>query len=405
MSSNILFKNKYLKYKNKYVSLRDTYLNLFDGEGFVYKSHTSNKNKFLNLRKQIEESNLILDDRKTGGFYDPKNKNKYTLLKESKYSNQLGGTTGPIWLPIGEDRLVYPTNDPREPKIERGVIPLGYEDWQFDKSGNLISDKEKYNPTIYTQDKCRDKPIYSIKQSYCDNEDPNLHKDEYNKDNRALGKPDRRSFKYTYKMDEEGRPLNPWGRTGIRGRGVFGYWGPNHSAFPIITRFKRAAPSKELVLDIHRKPIIEMVAIYNSNRKGWAIPGGLKEKGTNLSTEFLTEIAKEELGLIEITPELKDLVDNKMKELSTLFTDGTQIYRDIYADKRNTDNSWHEISVMNYHDPTGDIIGKYRLNSINDSNKLQWISITDSVGIIPMHLEFVYTVRRNILSSWSKVCN
>jgi hypothetical protein len=42
--------NKYLKYKNKYMSLRDMYLNLFDGEGFVNKSHTSNKNKYLALQ-------------------------------------------------------------------------------------------------------------------------------------------------------------------------------------------------------------------------------------------------------------------------------------------------------------------------------------------------------------------
>ncbi len=73
---------KYMKYKNKYLSLRDRYLNLFDGEGFVHKSHTSNKNKFLNLRKQIEEFNLILDDRKTFGFIDPKNKNKYLSLRD-----------------------------------------------------------------------------------------------------------------------------------------------------------------------------------------------------------------------------------------------------------------------------------------------------------------------------------
>jgi hypothetical protein len=44
------------------------------------------KNKFLNLRKQIEEFNLILEDRKTKGFLDPKNKNKYTLLKESIFN-------------------------------------------------------------------------------------------------------------------------------------------------------------------------------------------------------------------------------------------------------------------------------------------------------------------------------
>lgn len=34
-------------------------------------------------------------------------------------------------------------------------------------------------------------------------------------------------------------PLNPFGRTGITGRGLLGRWGPNHAADPIVTRWKR----------------------------------------------------------------------------------------------------------------------------------------------------------------------
>lgn len=34
-------------------------------------------------------------------------------------------------------------------------------------------------------------------------------------------------------------PLNPYGRTGIIGRGLLGRWGPNHAADPIVTRWKR----------------------------------------------------------------------------------------------------------------------------------------------------------------------
>lgn len=35
-----------------------------------------------------------------------------------------------------------------------------------------------------------------------------------------------------------GRPLNPQGRTGLKGRGILGKWGPNHAADPIVTRWK-----------------------------------------------------------------------------------------------------------------------------------------------------------------------
>ena len=34
----------------------------------------------------------------------------------------------------------------------------------------------------------------------------------------------------------DGRPLNPRGRTGMKGRGLLGQWGPNHAADPIVTR-------------------------------------------------------------------------------------------------------------------------------------------------------------------------
>ena len=31
-------------------------------------------------------------------------------------------------------------------------------------------------------------------------------------------------------------PRNPIGRTGLRGRGLLGRWGPNHAADPVVTR-------------------------------------------------------------------------------------------------------------------------------------------------------------------------
>lgn len=34
-------------------------------------------------------------------------------------------------------------------------------------------------------------------------------------------------------------PLNPFGRTGIIGRGLLGRWGPNHAADSLVTRWGR----------------------------------------------------------------------------------------------------------------------------------------------------------------------
>lgn len=34
-------------------------------------------------------------------------------------------------------------------------------------------------------------------------------------------------------------PLNPFGRTGIAGRGLWGRWGPNHAVDSLVTRWSR----------------------------------------------------------------------------------------------------------------------------------------------------------------------
>ena len=38
-------------------------------------------------------------------------------------------------------------------------------------------------------------------------------------------------------------PLNPKGRTGLRGRGVLPHWGPNHIALLVITRSLQRTPA------------------------------------------------------------------------------------------------------------------------------------------------------------------
>ena len=46
----------------------------------------------------------------------------------------------------------------------------------------------------------------------------------------------RASHEGEYLVDVDNRPLNIRGRTGLRGRGVLGKWGPNHAADPVVTR-------------------------------------------------------------------------------------------------------------------------------------------------------------------------
>lgn len=72
--------------------------------------------------------------------------------------------------------------------------------------------------------------------------DPALDKTDFKPQWNAVdGAVDRTSHNGFYELEKinEKRPLNPMGRTGLRGRGLLGRWGPNHAADPILTRWKR----------------------------------------------------------------------------------------------------------------------------------------------------------------------
>lgn len=64
--------------------------------------------------------------------------------------------------------------------------------------------------------------------------------------NQLDGAVSRISFVGEYKI-ENGVPLNPFGRTGICGRGLLGRWGPNHAADPIVTKWKRDSSNAKTI--------------------------------------------------------------------------------------------------------------------------------------------------------------
>lgn len=72
--------------------------------------------------------------------------------------------------------------------------------------------------------------------------------------------------------------MNIRGRTGLKGRGVLGKWGPNHAADPIVTRWKRDGDGKVVKDAASGKPILQFVSIQRGDTKEWAIPGGKKEE-------------------------------------------------------------------------------------------------------------------------------
>ena len=118
-----------------------------------------------------------------------------------------------------------------------------------------------------------------------------------------------------------GAPLNPRGRTGIKGRGLLGKWGANHAADPIVTRFHPVTAKLQVV-------VIERVDTHI-----WALPGGMVDPGEDVDATLRREF-DEEAGNLKDEVEKQNFRD-LMREL---FADGKLVYRGYVDDPRNTVN-------------------------------------------------------------------
>ena len=101
---------------------------------------------------------------------------------------------------------------------------------------------------------------------------PNRFADAPLPDDAAKEPPESVSRRITYEgaiiFDEAtGRPLNPRGRTGLKGRGILGKWGPNHAVDPIVTRVHPRTNKLQVV--VARRPDTDELAL----------PGKFMEKG------------------------------------------------------------------------------------------------------------------------------
>ena len=133
-------------------------------------------------------------------------------------------------------------------------------------------------------------------------------------------------------FDEHGAPLNPEGRTGLRGRGLLGKWGPNHAADPIVTRHSPLTG------------VVQVLCILRKDTNQWSLPGGIGRPGESVSVT--TRKGLMACGSFKHrskkTEEFKSLVDE-------LLSHGVPVYTGYSDDPRNTDNAWMESKVVHFH--------------------------------------------------------
>lgn len=127
-------------------------------------------------------------------------------------------------------------------------------------------------------------------------------------------------------------PVNPFGRTGMCGRGLLGRWGPNHASDLIVTRTNPNDDSKT-----------DFVAIKRRDNGEWALPGGMVNLGERVSNAAIREFKEEALRCLgkddeEPNSEKRSAAESKaVKSLDSIISNGGDIiFKGYVDDPRNT---------------------------------------------------------------------
>ncbi|WAR03096.1 NUDT9-like protein [Mya arenaria] len=259
---------------------------------------------------------------------------------------------------------------PRTQDVKRFIVPDDKVPWSVDFP--------EYDPIDYTSKSVASQPVWA------DSPDPATI--TFNCIDKSCNS-DRRSNEGNYQVIN-GCPRNPRGRTGCKGRGTLGKWGPNHAADPIVTRWQRDSNNEIVKQD--GKPVLEFVAVQRRDNGEWALPGGMVDAGENRTATLTREFGEEALNSIDATPERKAQIQ---KLLTEFFKNGKTIYKGYVDDPRNTDNAWMETKAMNFHDEQGTSVG-------DDAADVKWMPIHKGLKLYASHIDFIRRTVENHGAYW-----
>uniref|UniRef100_A0A2I3RP84 Transient receptor potential cation channel subfamily M member 2 n=1 Tax=Pan troglodytes TaxID=9598 RepID=A0A2I3RP84_PANTR len=139
-------------------------------------------------------------------------------------------------------------------------------------------------------------------------------------------------------------PRNPMGRTGLRGRGSLSCFGPNHTLYPMVTRWRRNEDGAICRKSI--KKMLEVLVVKLPLSEHWALPGGSREPGETLPRKLKRILRQEHWPSFE-----------------NLLKCGMEVYKGYMDDPRNTDNAWIETVAVSVHFQDQNDVELNRLNS------------------------------------------
>ncbi|XP_061163971.1 transient receptor potential cation channel subfamily M member 1-like [Saccostrea echinata] len=231
-----------------------------------------------------------------------------------------------------------------------------------------------------------------------------------------------------YQLDPNGLPLNPMGRTGIRGKGNLWRWGPNHVIKAVCTRWRQKynqdnQPSGYLYVE--GKRVLEFIATQrdgNNLETVYELPGGvlhgLSSPYSVVCESFLKTVFDEneveskptldqgdmiqffaQFATLNVNaktsfsmgnPELSTsqviagVTGSRTSSRTSLRTEADSqgfsaslLYKGYLDDPRNTDNAWMEAEVWNFHYDLGD---NFELR-MSEENGTTWKEVLPNVKL------------------------
>ncbi|CAF0965387.1 unnamed protein product [Adineta ricciae] len=274
------------------------------------------------------------------------------------------------------------TGTKEQPAIIRSIVPDDRVSW---------STPLDYSPIEFTSEK-----VLKSTKEYVDRDprnDPNVVI-PWNQDDRLC---DRRSYHGKYEV-VRGVPKNPCGRTGLTGRGHLGHFGPNHAADPIVTRWKRDQNNARVRHPTSGQPILQFVCIRRKDTNEFAIPGGMVEKKERATDTLRREFHEEVLNFPDLDENERDTL---MTTIKNIFENGgTRIYCGYVDDPRNTDNSWMETTVYNFHDEEAKHLALINVNAGSDATDAFWEDLDSKMPLFASHADFLRRVAALHNSHW-----
>ncbi|XP_014670278.1 PREDICTED: transient receptor potential cation channel subfamily M member 3-like [Priapulus caudatus] len=182
-----------------------------------------------------------------------------------------------------------------------------------------------------------------------------------------------------YEVDVMGLPRNPWGRTGVRGRGVLCFWGPNHRVDMVITRFKRREGTRDFVYMDGKKMLMCLLIREGGNL---CLPGGyvhgLESRYTVIMRSFMEKVLGEGVDSSR-DDSAQDMIQffNRYASASTRVR-ARHLYTGYLDAVRNTDNAWIESECWHFHYDHADVIDS---KLPKESSTVEWKPVSPDMQL------------------------